>query len=713
MADTLLQKTLRQISESLSDGGEQGLPTEQPLIAQAVADEAYGLDPMLTAYFKKIGVDAAMAATFSPDFMKQMAYAARQDAYETARQAELQRTGNLQRLGASYAEANPQDYYNTFGTIPLLSLGKSRFGIDPKTGTWDTAQGAEGFKSLTPDETATYTLYSPRSGQTLGTGSGAQGLLSLAQMASRQTVDKDRKADWQLIKTPAGGGTPEVIASNLYNSDLTTLGKIVAAGLPIATAFIPGLNLATAIATGAGAGGLSAAMQDQNILKGALLGGATAGIMKAPILNGGKTLEGVIGGALNKVPVVGDTLRGIGNALDLPAAAQRAAAQKASTDIVVNAATKAVPKVLSGGIGSLANLANTAPTTQGPDTRRPDYGDKVEPDTGEPGTTVVGQRLDRAVNIIANGGTLADVINAGYTIDEFDAALNKYQSEEPGTTVVGEKPAPAPIPSFTPGPTDNVALPQDEIVVTRKNETPVTGIDAIINSVAPSLNAPTMDVPAQAPDKGMSVGDYIRLAGLGASVLGALGGGGGGGSSLSTSGGGALNFTPTNRSFTGGGIGGGAGGSFDPFTYGQALPGAQTAEYLFFQPAANAGYQTTPAMAAPEAMPAYKDGGEVDDDMVRHLVEWHKGGGHTGPGKVKGIGSGQEDLIPAWLSDGEYVWSAQDVADLGDGSTDEGVRRLDKMRQMVRRRAGRKDVKKIAKPQRGIDTMLKAVGGSV
>ena len=80
---------------------------------------------------------------------------------------------------------------------------------------------------------------------------------------------------------------------------------------------------------------------------------------------------------------------------------------------------------------------------------------------------------------------------------------------------------------------------------------------------------------------------------------------------------------------------------------------------------------------------------------------------------MKGIGSGQDDKIPAWLSDGEYVWSAQDVADLGDGSTDEGVRRLDKMRQMVRQQAGRKDVKKIAKPQKGIDKMLKAVGGLV
>lgn len=109
----------------------------------------------------------------------------------------------------------------------------------------------------------------------------------------------------------------------------------------------------------------------------------------------------------------------------------------------------------------------------------------------------------------------------------------------------------------------------------------------------------------------------------------------------------------------------------------------------------------------------YADGGEASDDMIKHLMEYRKGGGHHGPGPVKGIGSGQEDKIPAWLSDGEYVWSAQDVADLGDGSTDEGVRRLDKMRQMVRKQAGRKDVKKIAKPQKGIDHMLKAVGGKV
>lgn len=140
--------------------------------------------------------------------------------------------------------------------------------------------------------------------------------------------------------------------------------------------------------------------------------------------------------------------------------------------------------------------------------------------------------------------------------------------------------------------------------------------------------------------------------------------------------------------------------TLDPKTYGQ-----RGGEFRFFnQPVYNVG--TAPVTKA--------EGGEIDEphpDTIRHLIAYAQGGGHQGPGQVRGIGSGQDDKIPAWLSDGEYVWSAQDVADLGDGSTDAGVRRLDQMRQMVRKQAGRKNVKSIAKPQRGIEQMLMAVGG--
>jgi hypothetical protein len=56
---------------------------------------------------------------------------------------------------------------------------------------------------------------------------------------------------------------------------------------------------------------------------------------------------------------------------------------------------------------------------------------------------------------------------------------------------------------------------------------------------------------------------------------------------------------------------------------------------------------------------------------------------------VSGPGSGRDDLIPAALSDGEYVLDAQSVALIGDGSSKEGARRLDKFRENVRRHKGK------------------------
>lgn len=56
---------------------------------------------------------------------------------------------------------------------------------------------------------------------------------------------------------------------------------------------------------------------------------------------------------------------------------------------------------------------------------------------------------------------------------------------------------------------------------------------------------------------------------------------------------------------------------------------------------------------------------------------------------VRGGGSGRDDTIDARLSDGEYVMDAETVAMLGDGSTDEGARRLDSMRAQLRKHKGR------------------------
>lgn len=51
---------------------------------------------------------------------------------------------------------------------------------------------------------------------------------------------------------------------------------------------------------------------------------------------------------------------------------------------------------------------------------------------------------------------------------------------------------------------------------------------------------------------------------------------------------------------------------------------------------------------------------------------------------VKGEGDGQSDDIPAMLADGEYVFDADTVAALGNGSNDAGAEVLDKMREQIR-----------------------------
>jgi hypothetical protein len=68
-------------------------------------------------------------------------------------------------------------------------------------------------------------------------------------------------------------------------------------------------------------------------------------------------------------------------------------------------------------------------------------------------------------------------------------------------------------------------------------------------------------------------------------------------------------------------------------------------------------------------------------------------------GRVRGAGSGMDDLVPGTiegrqkvrLADGEFVVPADVVSGLGDGSTEHGVRRLHGMMDKVRQdRTGKK-----------------------
>jgi hypothetical protein len=941
------------------------------LAAQVGQPAAPSSDPVLSAYLKKIGINEADIGALDPATLKNMAYSARQDAY-MADQLKAIQSGNLPAIGSGYAETHPQDYYNTFGTIPINSLGSSRYGIDPNTWATDTAKGAAGMEYLTPDATATYTLYSPRTGQTLGSGVGAEGLLSLAQMANNQTLTKDRKADWQLIQTPADGSAPQVIGSNLFNSDLTALGKIVATGLPIAAAFIPGIGSLASIGLSAAAGGLGAAMQDKDILTGALMSAApvagssflgpviqsanAAGQVATSLGKGlgaaiGSTGAGLATGQNLQNALIGGALSGLGtyagNELGkMLTPASNADIAELSSDLstkvfdaapgtAADAVAKAAVKTLESAGANSSQIANFITN----------LGDSVSNDIAVIGAKAASSALAKAAPAFASGIGSAlsaaaptstsnnqyvevkgqktpfgvDIVAPSLPVSGIGQVLPSGEVQVTGDKApVQQETAPV-VPVLPPVSGIGQVLPSGEVQVTGdkapvQQETapvvpvlpPVSGIGQVLPSgevqvtgdklKKPDETAPLSSVPltignvtdsgilvkANPPTKPedtgpislsdldfanltgltlqevmnltptekkvLSTGDKIQLGLAGASALAkALNGSGspdstpltpsGGGYGTGTGGGAYDVFGPrtVNLNTTTGQFG------FDPFTYGQA-GGNQPGEYTFFTPTGQAmmpayvaapaatsiiptGLSLTNSLSLPAAKEggkihkkygpeedgassddkqvadllgyyadkikvpsdntagilrgitagitpggiavdvdknigrahigggyengagyysigyplaggdiglnaeadqgfiprrfmahyshAFSEGGEADDDMVKHLVEWQKGGGHAGPGQVKGIGSGQEDKIPAWLSDGEYVWSAQDVADLGDGSTDEGVRRLDKMRHMVRRRAGRKDVKKIAKPQQGIDTMLKAVGGSV
>lgn len=81
-----------------------------------------------------------------------------------------------------------------------------------------------------------------------------------------------------------------------------------------------------------------------------------------------------------------------------------------------------------------------------------------------------------------------------------------------------------------------------------------------------------------------------------------------------------------------------------------------------------------------QAMPPWLiDHDTPSDNRIANLIWRAPGGGVQGPG------NGQSDQIPAMLSDGEYVVSADVVSALGAGSNNAGADRLDQMMANVRK----------------------------
>lgn len=76
-------------------------------------------------------------------------------------------------------------------------------------------------------------------------------------------------------------------------------------------------------------------------------------------------------------------------------------------------------------------------------------------------------------------------------------------------------------------------------------------------------------------------------------------------------------------------------------------------------------------------------------------------------GFVAGEGGGQDDLVEARLSPGEYVFDAESVSMLGDGNNEEGARKLDELRQKLRAEKRAAPSGKIAPPAKGALSYIK------
>lgn len=117
--------------------------------------------------------------------------------------------------------------------------------------------------------------------------------------------------------------------------------------------------------------------------------------------------------------------------------------------------------------------------------------------------------------------------------------------------------------------------------------------------------------------------------------------------------------------------------------------GGQTGEYdreavLRAIAAANAASAPLPSSSLLGPRTKVRRYGEYNREAARAAGEFAEGGEVDMPALIQGGGGGQEDDVPINASSGEYVIDADAVSALGDGSNEEGARRLDQMVQMLR-----------------------------
>lgn len=651
-----------------------GLPTEQPVVAEPAPAETTPIDLggwSLENFQKQFMRGDPAQADAMNKWIAAQAAQGREYFYDPQDNLAHQIAMNslVPMGGPDYSSFDPND--------PTSSMAEIfRFDIDQNKNTAPAA-----FR--TGD---TFVLTDASGKNVLGRASSPEEMRALIEAANA------KQYGWNLYKGDAEGnytlGTELFGESDPRASGL--MGALLNFGIPLALSFVPGLGWAgSAALSGAGAttGGLIGGKTLGDALKSGALTAATAGLLK------GTGLDKAIGGALEKVPVVGDALQAVGKTF------APGAAKAIGDEIVVNALTGAGGNVLApalanlasgalGAAGQVSNLADAAKQAQQQPQQLAD---------GYQGLTVLG---NRGAALVSNAlpGTLAGALNAaqlsGTNYGDQLWGEQQQQPEQPPETqdpnaieVAGQK---------TPAPTSGVPVPVSgvvpsiptvdpvygEIVVSNKYKPPSVDdrLAALTAAAAPILNTPTPTTPTTPPAekgaiaKGLDVIDYLRLAGLGIGAIGSLFEGGGGSSSNFRVPGGMGSLHP----------------SFSAKLPTANIPGLTGGTAAAPRTAANLGTQ---GLRTPQDY--YRYGYGPEQSFFNYVPEAEKNtstaytGYAEGGFAVEGPGDGRDDKIPAMLSDGEYVIDAETVALLGNGSNRAGADMLDQFRVNVRKHKGR------------------------
>jgi hypothetical protein len=543
-----------------------------------------------------------------------------------------------------------------------------------------TGRSAGNTFTMTPDQPVR--LVDLRTNQIVFEGTGYDAARKATEMGQNLTDTLGRKASYD-IQTADPSGVYTTVANEKKNkSTLGEIANVVGTVAPLALGFVPGfgqLGLLAKMGAAAGAGGLGAALKGDNILKGALLGGATAGIVSGTGLD--KALGSALGG-LSKGAAQGVT----------QGAAQ--AGGQAAGDIVVTGLSKAA-QAAGGALGQAAlSQAGKAGLNEitGYKTPSEQFAQQAAP---------VDDAIVVSGNRFASGSGLPFGSAFSIPVNEMlSGALTTAQpapTEQPATQepvddeilvearksflppeTLAAVPAIGGLMAATGGGAPNVVNGIDQatgdIVVKAPQSVaappPIVGVETAMPAITQGAltAAQTSGTPPKDGLSAKEIADYLRLASLGVSTVGGLLGGdkGGSGGTIPT-GMGALSSLfskqlPTSTLPSGGALPAstlaaqGLRSPQDYYRYGYGP------EQSFFS------YATQGAPNTSQAYTGYAEGGYA----------------------VEGEGDGRDDKIPALLSDGEYVIDAETVALLGNGSNKAGAELLDNFRVNVRKQKGQK-----------------------